>query len=273
MAKIDPPIIRWRERLLATNNARTARGRIFQHTQVPNIWSEIETDLPGVGTVRVAGKVGQRHELLMEAINFHAIKTRRLENGVLAVLVDMHDLRKTLTGKGKERYGVAGVLKLAKALRQVTVSGQDVPFVDGILNQLIPTSATIPHPIPGRPPRPLWRAEFTACWAAWLDADPVHLHYDPRLLAGIRSGVAAAVTRLILTHRDQPQGGWILDRLIRTVGVEPTRWVRQDVRVDSEAMAAAGVRVIGDRVFLLKHGGVASLPATVASLPGAVGTL
>ena len=271
MAKIDPATILWRDRLLATNNARTARSRIFQHTQVPEAWSEIETDLPGAGSVRVGGKVGQRHELLMEAINFHAIKTRRLENGVLAVLVDMHDLRKTLSGERKERYGVDGVLKLARALRQVTVSGQDIPFVDGILNHLIPTSTTTPHPIPGRPPRPLWRAEFTACWAAWLDADPVHLHYDPRLLAGIRSGVAAAVTRLVLTHRDQPRGGWILDSLIRTVvGAEPTRWVRQDVRADAEAMAAAGVVVVGNRVSVVqKTGGVASLPATVASLPGA----
>ncbi len=270
MVKVDPATILWRDRLLATNNARTARSRIFQHTQVPDAWNETETDLPGAGAVRVGGKVGQRHELLMEAINFHAIKTRRLENGVLAVLVDMHDLRKTLSGERKERYGVDGVLKLAQALRQVTVSGQDIPFVDGILNHLIPTSTTTPHPIPGHPPRPLWRAEFTACWAVWLDADPVHLHYDPRFLAGIRSGVAAAVARLVLTHRDQPRGGWILDSLIRAVGAEPTRWVRQDVRADSKAMAAAGVIVVGNRVSVVqKTGGVASLPATVASLPGA----
>ena len=205
-------------------------------------------DLPGFGPVRVRSAVGQQHALLMEAIQFHAHRVHVLPNGVTCVLVDMQDLRMTLTGGWGRRYGQKGVEQLARELRQVTVSGVETLMVDGILDRLVPTEVTVPHPVTGAP-RPFWRAELTPSWGAWSRADPIPLHYDPRPLAGIRNGLSAAVARRVLTHRDTPNGGWTLDGLIRAVGAEPTRRNRQLVRLDADSLSGCGVRVIGDRVF------------------------
>ena len=269
--KQDPATIPWKERNMPTTCAQASRWKIFQHVRHPNpdVWQEIEMDLPGFGPVRVRSAVGQQHALLMEAIQFWAQRVHVLPNGTTCVLVDMHDLRMTLArGRGR-RYGQEGVEQLARELRQVTVSGVEVLMVDGILDRLVPTEATVRHPVTGAS-RPLWRAELTPSWSAWAAADPIPLHYDPRPLAAIRSGIAAAITRHVLTHRDQPAGGWKLDTLITAVGAQPTRWARQDVRRDIEAMAGADVLLDGDRVFIpSKQGGVASLAASVASLAGA----
>ena len=272
MVKIDPATIPWKERNMPTTCAQASRWKIFQHVRHPNpdVWQEIEMDLPGFGPVRVRSAVGQQHALLMEAIQFWAQRVHVLPNGVTCVLVDMHDLRMTLAnGNNRFRYGGSGVEQLARELRQVTVSGVETLMVDGILDRLVPTEATVRHPVTGAS-RPLWRAELTPTWGAWSRADPIPLHYDPRPLAAIRNGIAAAITRHVLTHRDQPAGGWKLDTLISAVGAQPTRWIRQDVRRDMEAMAGAGVLLNGDRVFIpSKQGGVASLPAPVAPLPAA----
>ncbi len=249
--KRDPASIPWKERTMPTTSARCARWRIFQPIRHPSTdaWREIEMDLPGFGPVKVRSAVGQQHALLMEAIQFYAQRMHILPNGVACILVDMHDLRITLASGRGRRYGQEGVEQLARELRQVTVSGVETLMVDGILDRLVPTEAMVEHPVTGAS-RPLWRAELTPSWGAWSRTDPLPLHYDPRPLAAIRSGVAAAVVRHALTHRDQPMGGWKLDTLILAVGAQPTRWVRQDVRRDEEAMAGAGVLLDGDRVFI-----------------------
>ena len=252
MAKIDPASIPWKERNMPTTTAQASRWEIFQPIRHPgkDAWREIEMDLPGFGPVRVRTAVGQQHALLMEAIQFWAQRVHVLPNGVTCVLVDMHDLRMTLAnGNNRYRYGKKGVEQLARELRQVTVSGIETLMVDGILDRLVPTEVTVRHPVTGAS-RPLWRAEFTPSWGAWSRADPIPLHYDPRPLAAIRSGVAAAIARHVLTHRDQPTGGWKMDTLIAAVGAQPTRWVRQDVRRDGYAMAGAGVLLDGDRVLI-----------------------
>ena len=224
-------------------------------------------DLPGFGPVRVRTAVGQQHALLMEAIQFWAQRVHVLPNGVTCVLVDMHDLRMTLANGHGCRYGQEGVEQLARELRQVTVSGVETLMVDGILDRLVPTEATVRHPVTGAS-RPLWRAELTPSWGAWSRADPIPLHYDPRPLAGVRSGIAAAVARRVLTNRDTPDGGWTLDGLILAVGSEPTRRNRQLVRQDADPLAACGVLLVaGDRVFQARAGGgVPSLAAGVPSL-------
>ena len=264
----DPSQILYKDRLMPTSTARASRWRIFQPTRRPTEWREEEIELSGFGLVRVRSCVGQQHALLLEAIQYHALDKRVLQNGVTALLVDIDDLRWTLGG-GRSRYSQKGIEQLARELRQVTVSGVEKLMVDGIFDRLVPSGATVPHPVTGLT-RPLWRAELTPTWGAWVSEDKVPLHYDPTPLAAIKSGIAAAIVRHVLTHRDQPAGGWKLDTLITAVGAQPTRWIRQDVRKDGEAMAGAGVLLNGDRVFIQqKHGGVASLPAPVASLPAA----
>jgi len=90
------------------------------------------------------------------------------------------------------------------------------------------------------------------------------LHYDPAPLAKLRNGITVAVARLLLTHRDQPSGGWKLDGLIGAVGAHATRRNRQLVRQEGEALAKIGFVFDEDRIR--KTGGV---PAS----PGAVGIL
>ena len=110
MVKIDPATIPWKERNMPTTCAQASRWKIFQHVRHPNpdVWQEIEMDLPGFGPVRVRSAVGQQHALLMEAIQFWAQRVHVLPNGTTCVLVDMHDLRMTLAGGNPARMAASG---------------------------------------------------------------------------------------------------------------------------------------------------------------------
>ena len=83
--------------------------------------------------------------------------------------------------------------------------------------------------------------------------DDLHLYYDPAPLAKIEAGVAQAIARHILTHRDQPTGGWLIDNLIKAVGADgdsvTMRHRRREIRACTESLKTVGLLVDNDRIF------------------------
>ena len=245
-------IIPWAERIMPTTVSRLARLQVFQPTRAPTFQTrEIATPYGG-GTI--TGKLGQQHALLLDAICFHAEKKRVLENGALQLLIDPHNVRRTMSAHS--RYSGQGLATLAADLRGavicVQVPGAGLPTVDGLLDRLVPSPATRINPFTGEA-RHLYRAEISPTYRAWLERDPILLHYDPSPLARLSYGVTQALARLVLTHRDIPIGGWRLDTLLVGVGIDPRDSVgmrnrRREVRHDAAELAGLGIIVRGDRV-------------------------
>lgn len=250
-------IIPYSERLMPTTTARASRLQIFQPTRSPQRCTRsIETPY---GTGEIMGRLGQMHALLIEAIFFHAERMARLDNHGLAILIDPHHIRASMSAGG--RYSGAGinglVADLASAIIRVEVTGYSLLSVDTILDRLVPSpSATKRHPITGEQ-RPLMVAHISPTWAAWVANDPIPLHYDPQPLAGLRNGISMAIARLVLTHQSSPNGGWKIDTLIHGVGADAKGTAgqnrRREIRQDHAALAALGVMVSSDGDRVHKH--------------------
>ena len=263
--------VAWNDRLLPTTTVHQARLQLFQPTRHP-VFCTRAMETPW-GTAHVTGRLGQMHALLLEALLFHAQKKRVLEEGSVQILVDPYILRTTLS-RADGGYSGKGMKTLAQDLRASAITldipklGVDGFVLDGLLNEITPSSATVPNPVTGEM-RPLWRVTLTKTLAVLLDRD-LPLHYDPRPLAALRTGTAAAVARWILTHRDCPQGGWHIGTVLAAVGAETTggsgRNRRREVRTDRAVLAELGIVINEDRI---QRGGVYRTPGGVLSTPGA----
>ena len=258
--------IPWRDRLLPTSTVSHARLQFFQPTYFPKLCErQIKTPY-GNGIVK--GKLGMTHALLLELINFYAIKKHVGEDKALHVLVDLHDIRSGMSRDGG-RYSREGLTQIAADLKMTAIIiphpslGGDA--IDGILDRLVPTRVTRSGAFGDRV---LWRAQLSPTYRAILEND-VPLHYDPTPIGRLRNGVSAAVARWVLTQRDTPQGGWHLNTVLKAVGAPVDgamgRKRRFEVRADSDGLVVAGIEVRGDRIFK----SVLSTPASVLSTPAA----
>ena len=265
--------VAWKDRLLPTTTVHQARLQLFQPTRHP-VFCTRAMETPW-GTAHVTGRLGQMHAFLLEALLFHAQKKRVLEEGSVQILVDPYDLRTTLS-RADGGYSGKGMKTLAQDLRASAITldipklGADGFVLDGLLNEITPSPATVLNPVTGEM-RPLWRVTLTKTLAALLDRD-LPLHYDPRPLAALRTGTAAAVARWVLTHRDCPQGGWHIGTALAAIGAEVEgpkgRQRRHEIRRDTDPLAQIGIILNGDR---LQKVGVVPTPASVAYTPGALG--
>ena len=272
MKKTGNHFIPWADRLLPTTTVHQWRLQIFQPTKHP-VFCTKELFKPGtqevIGTIE--GKLGVTHSLFLESVCFRAERTKVLEGGSLAVLVDPYKIRTTMSKAGGG-YSGGGIDTLVKDLKKAVVHFTDsdvggLSDIDGILERIERSPKTRVNPL-GTEARSLKRVILSPTYRSWLEHD-LGLHYDPTPLADLRHGLTAAVARLVLTHRDQPVGGWKLDRLIRSVGADPTRRNRQLVRQDNEGLARVGLVIEEDR--MRKMGGVPATPGSVPATPGVVG--
>ena len=266
-------IIPYSERLMPTTTARASRLQLFQPTRTPTYCTrKIETPY---GTGEVIGRLGQMHAQLLEAICFHAERVAHLDSKGVAILIDPHEIRKALSDA--ERYSWSGINALAADLRaavlRVAVQGSGLAAIDGILDRLSPSpTMTRTNRLTGDMRR-LFVAHLSPTYAAWLKADPVPMHYDPTPLTAIRFGASTALARWVLTHRETPNGGWLLDTVLNAAGAVTTgasgRKRRHEIRADSDALAGVGIRIEGDRVFgPYRQAPVLSTPGSVLSTPG-----
>lgn len=236
---------------LPTSTVHQSRLQLYQPTRRPvYLHREIETPW---GMAKVNGKLGQVHADIIEAICRNTEDHRFIEQtGDLQVLVDPYKVR-TSVGGGTA-YSKDTLWRMMAELRAVTIdlSGNDGSrYIGGILSAVEESPATRHNPLNGKT-RQLWRITFQKAFVLLLRND-LHLYYNPAALAKIETGVAQAIARHILTHRDQPNGGWTLDGLIIAVGAggdsKAMRNRRGEVRRDAHHLKTLNIVIAGDRVY------------------------
>lgn len=234
-----------------TTTAHQARLQLYQPTRRPQ-WQErvIQTSW-GVATVR--GKLGQVHADIIEAICRHAEDHRVLPvTGHMQILVDPYRVRVTVGGGTP--YSKDTLWRMLTELREVSITlevpSKNLKVLGGILDRVEESPATRINRLTGKP-RQLWRVTLDPAFSAMLLED-LQLYYDPAPLAKIEAGVAQAIARHILTHRDQPVGGWHIDSLIKVVGADgdsvTMRHRRREIHKCAASLKTVGLIVDGDRI-------------------------
>lgn len=236
---------------LPTSTVHQSRLQLYQPTRRPQ-WMERIISTPW-GTATVRGKIGQVHADIIEAICRHAEDHRVIPvTGHLQILVDPYKVRVTVGG-GKA-YSKDTLWRMLTELREASITleapARGLKVLGGILDRVEESQATKINRLTGKP-RQMWRVTLDPAFAALL-RDDLQLHYDPTPLAKLDAGVAQAIARHILTHRDQPSGGWLVDTLIQLVGAGgdsiAMRHRRRELHKSAEGLKALGILVDGDRV-------------------------
>lgn len=252
VAPVAPVAVSEIFRRLPTTTIHQSRLQLYQPTRRPK-WLERVITTPW-GTAKVRGKLGQVHADIIEAICRHAEDYRTVAaTGQLQMLVDPYQVR--ITVGGGTPYSRDTLWKMLTELRETSITleapGHGLKILGGILDRVEESSATKITRTTGRP-RQMWRVTFDPAFAALLQ-DDLQLHYDPAPLAKIETGVAQAIARHVLTHRDDPVGGWVIDTLINLVGAGGNsvamRHRRAEIRDASESLKKVGIFVVGDRIY------------------------
>ncbi|WP_157657748.1 ABC transporter ATPase [Burkholderia ubonensis] len=237
---------------IPTSTAHQARLQLYQPTRRPQ-WMERVITTPW-GTATVRGKIGQVHADIIEAICRHAEDHRTVAaTGHLQILVDPYRVRVSVGGG--TAYSKDTLWRMLTELREVSITlevpSQGIKVLGGILDRVEESPATRINHLTKKP-RQLWRVTLDPAFAAML-RDDLQLYYDPAPLAKIETGVAQAIARHILTHRDQPTGGWLIDNLIKAVGADgdsvTMRHRRREIRACAESLKTVGLIVEDDRIF------------------------
>lgn len=235
-----------------TSTAHQARLQLYQPTRRPQWMERIITTPWGTATVR--GKIGQVHADIIEAICRHAEDHRTVAaTGHLQILVDPYRVRVSVGGG--TAYSKDTLWRMLTELREVSITlevpSQGLKVLGGILDRVEESPATRINHLTKKP-RQLWRVTLDPAFAAML-RDDLQLYYDPAPLAKIETGVAQAIARHILTHRDQPTGGWLIDNLIKAVGADgdsvTMRHRRREIRGCAESLKTVGLIVEDDRIY------------------------
>jgi hypothetical protein len=106
-------------------------------------------------------------------------------------------------------------------------------------------------------PRKLLRIEFSKLGTLLLEND-IKLFYDPFPIAKLQHGISKALARYCLSHKNQPNGGWKLDALLKTIlgdgsKSQDVRNAKRRIKQDAEQLKKSGITIKNDRVFLLRN--------------------
>ncbi len=254
------------KQIVPTSTVLEARLRIFQPSQKP-VHKEI-TIVTSWGTATVTGRLGQRHADVLEAIRACALDIKRSEMGV-AILVDPYEVRKRI---GTGYYSLEQLKNLLNELRDASVK-IDTPYFSGyggLINEYLESKKPLEKKgigmLDGKE-RYLMIVQIGKIGSLLLDND-LPLFYDPTTISQLASGMSQAIARHVLTHKQDPRGGWKIDTLIEAVaGTEmkphQRRKARQSIRKDSQALEKCGIYLTtDDRVNTHLH-----LPDSPESVP------
>lgn len=236
---------------LPTTTMHQSRLQIFQPTRRPVHTTQfIETQW---GTARVHGRIGQGHADVLEAIFSQAAAHHVCENGDIKLLVDLYKVR---TAAGGEKLSGAQLDKIITELMAVVID-MDIPALNlrckgHIINDAEESqvNATTRQGAIGKN-RKMWRVDIPANFVKLMQED-LKLFYDPAPIAKLTTGIAQAIARYIATHRDEPQGGWKVDGLIKVVGggksMQALKDRRKDLKIDAANLIELGLVVCEGRI-------------------------
>lgn len=233
-----------------TSTITQARLMLFQPTQRPK-YREGEWLETSHGRCRVFGRLGQRHADLLEAILYCAEDSRAIIDGGIELLVDPARIRRTLSDS---QYSFAQMEKLLIELCAAVINIKkpqfDVPLIGTLVDHREPALKTRRDPLTGGF-RNLWKVRLGKVLVELLERD-LALYYNPAPIARLQHGIAQAVARHILTHQNEPAGGWYMDTVILAVAGQLSgkslRDARFRLREDADRLEQIGVVIEGGRV-------------------------
>lgn len=235
---------------LPVTTAHQARVQMYQATKKPkHITETFETQW---GTVKVHGKIGQMHAGMMEALFTCAENARHFDSGQIQLLVDPHKLRTmTYGGKAGSYQGLWDLLTdLMGVVIDLYVPDRNLRALGHVLSHVEDSTKTRKNPLTGED-RPMWRVTVAEAYVKIMGKD-LPMHYDPKPIAQLTTGIAQAVARHAATHKHAPSGGWHLDGLIQAAGGGKTtrqlQTQRADLKSDLEGLKALGLSIEDGRV-------------------------
>jgi hypothetical protein len=225
--------------------------QIYEPTKIPKgLPRQIDNTF---GFATIDGRLGQGHAALVEAICFCAESFTRMPDDKVEVLVDLYKIRISM-GSGKY-HSFEGLFTRAKELMKalielkINLSGEHIIF--HIIEKMEKSIKEVRYdPLNPSLKRNLWVVTFSKEYIHLLKND-LELYYDPRPIAKLSSGITQAIARYLLTHRRQPNGGWILDHLFTSVGAstsknEQIRKYRDRIRKDAKKLLFVGFQLTED---------------------------
>ena len=238
---------------LPTTTAHQSRLQIFQPTRKPTMQTrQITTQW---GTAKIIGKIGQGHADVLEAIFRESDRFRVLDDGSAQILVDPYKVRITACGGeyklSKQRLDEI-MIDLIQTVIDMSIPNKEFSIDMGSLITKAQNSVINAKTTKGRfgvTNRKLWRIDIGEHFVRLIEKD-IHLYYDPKPISKLKSGVSQAVARHLLTHHQPPNGGWIIDSIIKAVGAGETSkamWERRNEIFEDED----GLRNLG---FEIKEG-------------------
>lgn len=244
---------------LPTTTAHQSRLQIYQPTRKPTM--QTRTIKTPWGVAKIIGKVGQGHADVMESIFREADKFRILDDGSMQILVDPHKVRMTATG-GKYQLSHKRLDEITTDLMQtiidMSIPGREYSVDKGVLITKVqdsvvdaPQSPKTRHTSFGIKNRKMWRVDIGEHFVRLINQD-INLHYDPKPIAQLKSGVSQAVARHLMTHSTTPNGGWAIDTIIRAVGAgltTKTLWERRkEIHEDINGFKTLGLIIENGRI-------------------------
>lgn len=232
-----------------TSTVLQARVLLFQPSQRPRQqrgeWLQTQ-----YARCRVNGRLGQRHADVLEAVMYVAEKRRDINDGGIELLVDPAKIRRVLSD---HQYSYEGIQDLLADLRAASIeivtpemeeTGDRI--IGGLIDHSVPSPMTRHDPLTGGE-RPLWRVRLGLALVMLLNND-LSLHYQPAPIARLKHGISQAVARHVLTHKNDPKGGWHVDTLLRAVcGKDASSKVmrngRYRLKQDAEGLAILGIEI------------------------------
>ena len=244
--------------LLPTTACHQSRLQIFQPTMRPmRVKREVAT---AWGKAIVDGRTGQQHATILEFMLKTCLDHGYDKVGRLVLLVDPYQLSLAMSETDGQQYSYEVMHGLVTDLQQTTV---DIHPANDALGrctqaQIIATwdrhnEATAKNPgyksLKNESERTLWRVYLHERYVQYFLND-LHLFYDPKPIASLRTGVAQAIVRHIKTHSKAPNGGWDIDRLLVSVGAicendtpsnkTKIRNRRRDIKSDQDGLKLLG---------------------------------
>lgn len=212
------------------------------------------------GRVKVRGRLGQRHETLLEAICRYYTK-RHIIDGEPApevdVLVDPADLRRALAGRSGGWYSHAQMLSLMRDLRDTEIEidtvrrGAHIVVHGSLIAHFVEyRPVAMRNPLGGE--RHPLQVRLGVGYTILVGVD-IHRFWDPTVFRTLRTGAAQALARWCWSQDrgHTPRGGWKLDTIITAtspVALTPIamRHRRREIRADRDALAVLGIVVTKD---------------------------
>ncbi len=232
--------------ICATTTATPARVMMFQASQKPRYLDDVKFETPW-GECTVKGRLGQRHADFVESLMYCAEDRADIDDGTIRLLVDPYKVRTTMS----QQYSHQQLKILAEEVMTalIVLDAGDICTTGHIVDEIEETRMTRDIPDGTGRKRHLWNVKLGRVFCKLLQND-IKLYYEPKPIAMLSSGVSQAIVRHILTHKNEPNGGWKLDDMIRRVcgDVDSTKMrnARRSVKDDACLFQSCGISFDGE---------------------------